>query len=526
MRGKIALTFVLVFSLTIFNPAHAEDKRTSWDMDRLSVLPSNQVRALFGFNALTSIQEDHSWITNMPGVNTFQSVLSPCSSFPKIDPAFTACIDKFSYRKVGDSTWQNAILSKVQLGVPTRTIPKGNAAVGPLTFLSDAGTIRPDGDKATLWNLASSPHSGGFDYLLRARFIGNTENYGQAKFMIEILPVSYPTGKTTITQDEINVEEFGKGFEYKVKLQLGAFVKTMTGWFFGRITNPTIARSFVPGHLEITGEPAFVPIGITNDIPVGEADKYFDPDWCEEVRKKTNGPCGSTNRLYDKAFTFTNEEGWDPDNLGRWESAPGGVSTIATLSSWSLSSSFFNEMNADKAALNCLTKLYGSVWARAFLGAVFSNSTMFQVNPPVWDDENKSFVFKVASPHFDENGLQNKGFYTLFIPTEMAKCRWGDAASSAKAEIQIVNSDGKATITTIVASTENGNLRFNVAGFGYSSPTIKIRMAKDVGVIGKSSKSSPKASPNVAIKCVKGKTVKKIVALKPSCPKGYKQVSA
>jgi hypothetical protein len=524
---KMAVAF-MIFGLLIAcsAPVSAEQKRTVWDMDRLSVLPSNQVRALFGFSALTSIQEDHSWITNMPDVNTFQSVLSPCSNFPKIDPAFTACIDNFSYRKVGASVWQNAVLSKVQLGAPTRTIPKGNAIVGPLTFLSDAGTFRPDGDKSTFWTLAGSPHRAGVDYLLRARFIGNTSDYGQAKFKMELMPVSYPNGKTSITQDEITFEEFSKGYEYKVRLQLGAFVKTMTGWFFGRITNPTVVRSFVPGHLEISGEPAFVPIGITNDIPVAEADKYFDPVWCEEVRKKTNGPCGSINRLYDKAFTFTNEEGSDPDNLGRWEAAPGGVRTIATLSSWSLDSSFFYQMNADKPALKCLTELYGSVWARAFQGAVFSNATIFQVNPPIWDEVNKSFVFKVASPHLDESGAPNKGFYTLFIPTEMAKCRWGGAASSAKAEIQIVNSDGKVTSTTIAASTENGNLRFNVAGFGYSSPTIKIRMGSNVGKILEPMTSTPKAVVQTTIKCVKGKTVKKVVAVKPTCPKGYKQVPA
>lgn len=526
MRGKIAIFLVLVFSITILNPAQAEDKRASWDMDRLSVLQSSQVRALFGFNALTSIQEDHSWMTNLPGVNTFQSVLSPCSNFPKIDRAFTACIESVSYRKLGSVSWQNASLSNVQLGEPTRTIPKGNAVVAPLTFLSDNTTFRPDGDKATLWTLSGSPHRAGFDYLLRARFIGNTENYGQAKFMIEVMPVSYPSGKTSVTQDEVIIEEFSKGFEYKVRLQLGAFVKTMTGWFFGRITNPTIERSFVPGHLEISGEPAFVPIGITNDIPITEADKYFDPEWCAEVRKKTNAPCGSINRLYNKAFTFTNIEGWDPISLERWESAPGGVRTVATLSSWSLESSFFHQLNTDKAALKCLTEIHGSVWARAFLGAVFSNSTMFQVNPPIWDDENKSFVFKVASPHFDENGSPNKGFYTLFIPTEMAKCRWGDAASSAKAEIQIINSDGKTNITTIVASTENGNLRFNVAGFGYSSPTIKIRMSNSARSTGQSSNKSSKTPTLVTIKCVKGKTIKKIVAAKPSCPKGYKQMPA
>jgi hypothetical protein len=103
----------------------------------------------------------------------------------------------------------------------------------------------------------------------------------------------------------------------------------------------------------------------------------------------------------------------------------------------------------------------------------------------------------------------------------MAKCRWGEAISSAKAEVQIVNSDGKTSVTTLAATTEDGNLRFNISGFGYSSPTIKIRMGEDI----KAPVSEVASKKSVAIKCVKGKTVKKIVGVKPVCPSGYKKVA-
>ena len=139
-----------------------------------------------------------------------------------------------------------------------------------------------------------------------------------------------------------------------------------------------------------------------------------------------------------------------------------------------------------------------------------------------WDESSQSFVFKVASPHLDEHGQPNKGSYTLYIPTEMAKCRWGEATSSAKAEVQIVNSDGKTSVTTLVATTEDGNLRFNIAGFGYSSPTIKIRMGKDV----KAPAAKVPAKKSIAIKCVKGKSVKKVIGVKPVCPSGFKKVTA
>jgi hypothetical protein len=178
-------------------------------------------------------------------------------------------------------------------------------------------------------------------------------------------------------------------------------------------------------------------------------------------------------------------------------------------------------MATDTSATKCVTELYGAN-ARVFQGAVFSNATMFQTSPPEWDETNQSFVFKVASPHLDEKGVTNKGFYTLYIPTEMAKCRWGDATSSARAEVQIVNSDGKTSITTLAATTEDGNYRFNIAGFGYSSPTIKIRMGKDI----KAPVTETVTKAAIAIKCVKGKTVKKVVGVKPVCPSGYKKTAA
>ena len=518
MKRVVVAAILAATFLAGISPVSAEQKRSVWDMDRLSVLPADQVRALFGFNALTSVQDDHSWTADFAGKNSFQAVLEPCSQLAKIDMNYTACIESVSYRKSGSATWQSATLSKVQLGQPTTTIAKGNLVVGPMKY--DSKNFKPGGDKATLWSMPGSPHSAGKDYLLRTRLLGSTNTFGQFTFKSELMPTSYPSNNGIVTQDKLLVEEFPKGFEYKVRVQMGVFIKTLTGWFFGRITNPTIDRNGPEGYLEITGQPAFVPVGITNDIPVVNADAYFDPTWCAEVRAKTNKPCGSINRLYDKAFTFSNEEGWAPDNLGRWESAPGGVRTVATLSAWSLDSTFFYQMASDPGALKCTAGISGG--ARVFQGAVFSNATMFQTSPPEWDEKNNSFVFQVASPHLDQNGAANKGFYTLYIPTEMAKCRWGDATSSAKAEVQIVNSDGKTSVTTLAATTEDGNFRFNIAGFGYSSPTIKIRMGKDIKV----PVSEAVASKPIAIKCVKGKTVKKVLAVKPVCPKGFKQVSA
>ena len=504
-------------------PLRAEVQRATWDMSQLPTLSSDQTRALFGFTTLSTIQDDHSWSTDIGTSNSFQSVLSPCTTFPKIDLNFTACIESVSYRKLGSASWLISDLSAVQLGEPTTTIVKGKLTVGKLAY--DPKTGRPDGDKATFWAMPKAPHAGGIDYMLRSRFIGSGNESGQMVFKTELLPVTYPTNSGTITQDKVLVQEFPKDFEFKVRLRMGVFIKTLTGWFFGRLDSPTIDRNGPQGYLEITGAPAFVPIGITDVIDSANADQYFEPTWCAEVRQQLKTACGNMNKLYGKAVPFNPDDGWGPDSLSRWEAAPGGVKTVATLSYWSLTSSFWSSTAATLDTSQCAAQLYGAN-ARVFQGAVFSNASLFQISPPGWDETNKSFVFKVAAPHLDKNGDLNKGSYTLYIPSDMAKCRWGEATSTAKAEVQIVNSDGKTSVTTVVASTENGNLRFNIAGFGYSSPTIKIRMGSNVGKITEPATPTPKAVVQTSIKCVKGKTVKKVVGVKPVCPSGYKKVAA
>jgi hypothetical protein len=522
MKRVIAVLLAIGLLAAGASPVLAEEKRITWDMDRLQELPEDKVRVLFGFSPLTSVQDDYSWKVDFDGSTSFQAVLAPCSSIAKIDTNYTTCIEKISYRKTGSASWQSAELSKVQLGQPTTTIQKGKLAVGPLSYSEQP--FRPGGDKATLWSMPGARHAAGSDYLIRTRFLSGDNQFGQFTFKAEILPASFPANKSVITQDQIKVAEFPKEFEYKVRLRMGVFNKTLTGWFFGRMINPTINRNGPGGYLEITGEPAFVPIGLTDDLPVSTTDQYFDPTWCSQIkeRRASSAYCGSFNRLYNKAFTFTNEEGWEPGSLGRWEKAPGGVRTIATLSSWSLGSSFFRDLQVDTSATKCTTDLYG-VDARVFQGAVFSNATMYQTSPPDWDAENNSFVFKVASPHLNEKGSPNKGFYTLYIPTEIAKCRWGEAVSSARAEIQIIYADGKASVTTVAATTQDGNLRFNIAGFGYSSPTIKIRMGKDIKFTADANPKISSSNQKVAIKCTKGKLIKKVLGVNPVCPKGYKR---
>jgi hypothetical protein len=424
-----------------------------------------------------------------------------------------------------------ASLSKVQLGQPKlETLTKPGAGsqldLSPIAF--DQKQFIPPGDKSTIWTMSGAKHSSGEDYLVRTRFSRTGTQVIAAdggltmNFIIELLPIGYSTNSETITEELLSVQEFPQDFEYRIRLKTGVFVKAITGWFFGRMSSPTIDRNGPLGYLDIAGTPARVPVGITDMLPTAEANKLMN--LAMQCRLDQDGISACLNPIEKKAGLLSSVTA-PPDVLNTFESASGGVKTAATLSYWSLDSRTFltaREKTEIGPIQDCTSTLYGQ-GARVFQGAVFSNATMFQTTTPQWNQANQSLSFKVASPHLDEKGIPNKGFYTLYIPQEIAKCLWGDSINSPLAEVQIDSSDGKSAITTIANKVENGMLRFNISGFGYSSPTIKIRLAsniKEIKVAVPEIKSIPIQTKTIS--CIKGKTVKKVSGASPKCPTGYK----
>jgi hypothetical protein len=69
---------------------------------------------------------------------------------------------------------------------------------------------------------------------------------------------------------------------------------------------------------------------------------------------------------------------------------------------------------------------------------------------------------------------------------------------------------------------------FKVAGFTFSTPQIKVKLEvpKAEPTPSPSPTATPMAKPVVkklTITCVKGKVVKKVTAVNPKCPAGYKK---
>jgi hypothetical protein len=169
-----------------------------------------------------------------------------------------------------------------------------------------------------------------------------------------------------------------------------------------------------------------------------------------------------------------------------------------------------------------------------FAGTVSTNSSLFQPSPPTWDEVNQSLDYEVAAPHLKGDGTIHNGTYELVLNESVAKCLWGSESftNNAKATVSILNSDGSSQVSTSVYKISSGLITFQVSGFSYSYHKIRVKLTKpEGGVVTNPSGQSVVPSGSSVIKpsaksrtitCTKGKLTKKVTAVQPQCPSGYK----
>jgi hypothetical protein len=143
-----------------------------------------------------------------------------------------------------------------------------------------------------------------------------------------------------------------------------------------------------------------------------------------------------------------------------------------------------------------------------------------ELSTPTWSEDTKSFTWTTAAPHFAPDGVTvNRGFYKAIIPTGDAAILWGmtnpnDAATALN--VSVTTEAGGSTAAISKISVKNGKIIIDVSGFQFSRPKLKIGIKPGY-------KPSKATAPKSTITCVQGKSTKKITAVKPACPSGYKK---
>jgi hypothetical protein len=153
--------------------------------------------------------------------------------------------------------------------------------------------------------------------------------------------------------------------------------------------------------------------------------------------------------------------------------------------------------------------------SNGFLGVVSTNAAQYLDGPPSFDKNVGVLDYKVAAPHLTSAGEVFKGTYDLVMSSIFARCLYGFSQAPIGATISVVSESGTPDIATTLVREKDGFLNLAAYNFTFSSPTVRVKLTQEV--------VKPIVLKKTTITCVKGKTVKKVTAINPLCPKGYKK---
>ena len=145
------------------------------------------------------------------------------------------------------------------------------------------------------------------------------------------------------------------------------------------------------------------------------------------------------------------------------------------------------------------------------VGVVTTSATAMEPATPEF--KNGLLTYKVAGLHYAPDGKTlNEGSYDLVMRSDVARCLYGFSKAPISATVSVVGEGGENKVATTVVSEKNGWLKLAAYGFTFSSPTISVKLSQA---------SAP--AKKTTITCVKGKLTKKVTAVGPKCPTGYKK---
>jgi hypothetical protein len=172
----------------------------------------------------------------------------------------------------------------------------------------------------------------------------------------------------------------------------------------------------------------------------------------------------------------------------------------------------------------------------SLVGLVTTNATVFDAVPPSFS--GGVLTYKIGGLHYDSKGGLTAGNYDLVMRSDVARCLYKFTNAPIQASISIAYETGERQIATKVVNEDDGWLYLGAYNFTFSSPTIQVKLFQDppktlptpassqnpTEIVAVPPSSTPKAAATkkTTITCVKGKLTKKVTAVKPKCPSGYK----
>ena len=434
-------------------------------------------------------------------------------------------------------------------------------------FKGDPSKNLPDGVAGSLYSLPSAAHDGGDKYYLSVGLNGGIDSSGNAQkpnLEVRVTPVALETsgyfsrssetvdaGWAFIKDGYTGLQRWGiqaSGFsgnqycvanstkenlcaqKYAFPADTRMYVtlrlsQLPVGWMHGRISAPDIQITSQSGfsNLEIQGNPIAVPVVYKKyqytEMPAALKAVYsvekggYIPSCPAQQDYCAGGRSGPSNNPLTRNVIVgpspSSEEGME--QLKLWIPYVNDKAT-ALMSFWSARTLSGNEM---AGASQCFAD------SNKITGIVTTNSTQYSAGPPKFSKSEGTLDYQVASPHFGTTGEVFKGSYDLVMRSDVARCIYGFSKAPINATLSITSSDGTPQVASTVIGERNGWLYLQAKNFEFSAPVIKAKLTQEAEV-------APVVPAKTVIKkstitCVKGKTSKKVTAVIPKCPTGYKK---
>lgn len=476
----------------------------------------------------------------------YDAILEPCSSSNT-----TNCISAVTAIKDGKE-----IIGKFAESYPSKN---------EYAFKGDAARNIPDGGLPSLWTFEGLTHSGGSKFMVYPRyFLGGagrgderTTSFAPQKFDVGIFAISkeknpsgfdYPTFSIKAGKaDAVGKAAWWNGTNYgcqatgengecamswplppdvRFRLEIRTSIP-LSSFMHGRLLDPTIKISSANDGSQIfTIEAGSVSVPVVNtwvknsEMPKPLRDYLYAMSNWGGFFVYSDG-LGSTR---DNVQLLQHFDQYSAETFKEylWWLEVAKDKSIGDRTMWIARTLSENEIwSAGSQIRSCLSG------TKQLSGIVTSNAGMYISSPPTFNSDTQSLDYKVSSPHFNETGKPNIGNYNLLLNSEAARCIYGFSKAPISATVSVISSDGSAQVATTVVNEKDGWLYLSANGFGYSSPTVRVKLTQEAPKPEVTSAPSPSPTSTLikkaTITCVKGKATKKITGVKPMCPKGYKK---
>ncbi len=168
-------------------------------------------------------------------------------------------------------------------------------------------------------------------------------------------------------------------------------------------------------------------------------------------------------------------------------------------------------------------------------GGIFVSGSSNSLGQVQYDQEQGIITVPMKGPHFlfDRKTL-NKGWMETAVKGEVIRKAFNlDPAQAGNiVKVEISEGDGKSEIATYTSRYLKSLDIFEIRAynFGFSSPTLRVKLkpisTQQAGNSSQNSNSAtaaPKGKKMSTIMCVKGKDSRRITAMNPKCPKGWRK---